>query len=210
VTLAAGLAARSAAEPSLFYSKTFPGSQPAYVEIHLTVNGAGEYREDAQDEQPLKFALAPAEIATMMGLASKLENFQVGLESGLKVAKTGDKIFRWMDGPAVHEQKFNYSTNPDAQALLGWFERIADTERSYIELERTVKYDRLGVNQALLGIQTLIEKKRLVAGEQFLPFLDRVSKNKAFLNMARDRANEISTRIRAAQLPAATTQEGAQ
>ena len=187
------------ADPTLFYSKSFPGSVPAYAEVTLTPAGDGSYREDPADEQPQKFRLLPSEATAIFDLAGKLDHFSQPLESGLKVAKTGDKTFRWIDGAKKSEQKFNYTTNPEAQALLIWFERITDTERSYFDLERTAKFDRLGVNQSLLLIQSLIEKKRLVAGEQFLPLLDRVGKNVSYINMARDRANEIAAVIRRSQ-----------
>jgi hypothetical protein len=188
----------SAGEPTLFYSKTFPGSTPAYAEITLTQTGAGVYREDPADDQPVKFQLSQADTKSMFELAEKLEHFQQPLESGLKVAKTGDKLFRWIDGATKSEQKFNYTLNSDAQTLTTWFERITDTERSFLELERTARFDRLGVNQSLLAIQTLVEKKRLVAGEQFLPLLDRVSKNAGYINMARERADSIAASVRAA------------
>jgi hypothetical protein len=184
------------AEPALFYSKTFPGSTPAYSEITLAATGVGSYREELTDDQPAKFQLSHGDAKAMFDLADKLEHFRQPLESGLKVAKVGDKVFRWTDGAAKLEQKFNYTLNPDAQALTAWFERITDTERSYWELERTSRFDRLGVNQSLLAIQGLIEKKRIVAGEQFLPLLDKVAKNAGYINMARDRATEIAAAIR--------------
>jgi hypothetical protein len=198
LVLAALGAVLAAAEPSLFYSKTFPGSTPAYSEVALARSGAGLYREDPADDQPVKFQLSPTDVKAMFDLADKLEHFQQPLESGLKVAKTGDKVFRWSDGAAKSEQKFNYTLIAEAQALTTWFERITDTERSLLELERTARFDRLGVNQSLLAIQALVEKKRLVAGEQFLPMLDRVSKNAGYINMARERADSIAASIRAA------------
>ena len=86
----------------------------------------------------------------MFSLADKLDHFTHPLESGLKVAFMGKKTLRWDDGASPHEVQFNYSSDPNAQALFDWFERIAETERGYIELERTVKYDKLGVQNALI------------------------------------------------------------
>jgi hypothetical protein len=193
------VAAAAAAEPVLFYSKSFPGSAPAYSEVTVTKSGAGQYREDPADAQPVEFQLSPAEAAAMFDLAEKLNHFSQPLESGLKVANTGAKVFRWIDGGKKAEQKFNYTTVPDGQALLTWFERITETERGFLDLERTVRFDRLGVNQSLLTIQALMEKKRLVASEQFLTLLDRVGKNASFINMARERANEMAAAIRKAK-----------
>jgi hypothetical protein len=95
--------------------------------------------------------------------------------------------------------KFNYSEDPEAKTLLDWFERIAETERDLIELERTVRFDKLGVQDAILRIEMSRDQKRLVAEPQFLPLLDRVIKNESYLHMARDRAAALADSIRAAQ-----------
>ena len=52
-------------------------------------------------------------------LADKLDHFKRPLESGLKVAKTGDKTFRWENGAEAGEAKFNYSLDENAKAAAG-------------------------------------------------------------------------------------------
>ena len=44
--------------PRLVYSKSFPGSVPAYVEITVERSGGAEYKEAPDDNQPLKFQLS--------------------------------------------------------------------------------------------------------------------------------------------------------
>jgi hypothetical protein len=185
------------AEPHIFYSKSFPGSVPAYLEITLEKSGDGVYKEAPDDEQPLKFKLGQKATAEIFNLAEKLGHFSRPLESGLPVAKMGEKTFRWVDGAKNPEQKFNYTTDLDAQALQGWFEKMTETEQHLIALERTVRFDKLGVNKALLQMQAAIERDRLVALDQFLPWLDRVAKNDSYLNMARERAASLADAIRA-------------
>ncbi len=75
----------------------------------------------------------------------------------------GLKTFRFEDGAEKHEVQFNYSQDADAQALLDWFERITETEQHFINLDRTVHYDKLGVNDVLLQLQITWDHKRLVA-----------------------------------------------
>jgi hypothetical protein len=53
------------------------------------------------------------------------------------------------------------------------------------------------VNAAILKIQGLMDAKRLVATADFLPVLDQVAKNEAYIHMARERAAEIADAIRA-------------
>lgn len=183
--------------PRLFYSKSFPGSSPAYVEITLDKAGAVEYREAPGEDNPITFHLKGAETEEVFGLADKLGHFDHTLEAPVKVAFMGAKTFRWENGPEKTEVKFNYSQDPSAQSLLDWFERMAESAQRNIELERAVKYDHLGIVKALLDLQTAQDKKRLVGMEQFLPMLDRVIKNESFMHTARERASEIADAIRA-------------
>jgi hypothetical protein len=183
------------AEPRVSYTKEFPGSSPAYVAITVERSGDVAYKE-AKDEDPLRCKLTSAEADAIFGLAQKLEYFSRPLESNLKVARMGLKTFRFEDGATSHEVKFNYSLDPDAQALNDWFERIAESEQSFIRLERAVKYDKLGVNEALLQFQISYDKSRLVGPEQFLPLLDRVAKNDSYLHMSRERSAALADRIR--------------
>jgi hypothetical protein len=187
----------SAAPPRVIYSKSFPGSNPPWFEITVEETGAGVYKEDPKEEDPLKFQLSAAESSQIFGLAGKLDHFSHPLESGLKVANMGMKTFRYEADGRSAEAKFNYSEDPDARALNDWFERIGETEKSLIELETTVRFDKLGVQQALNKIETLRDQKRIVAVDQFLPMLDRIAKNESFLHMARERAAGLAEWIRA-------------
>ena len=189
------------AEPRLFYSKFFKGSTPEFVAITLQRDGQVTYQEAQQDDNPIKVQLTPADTQEIFGLADKLDRFQRPIESGLKVANMGTKTFRFEDGSDKHEIQFNYSQDATAQALLDWFERITESERHFIELDRTVHYDKLGVNDVLLQLQITYEHKRLVAPDQFLPLLDRVAKNVSFLHISRERAAAIAESIRKPPAP---------
>jgi uncharacterized protein YecE (DUF72 family) len=199
VILAAGLASAQNG-PRVLYSKSFPGSAPPYVGITVEPGGAATYRE-SKDDDPETFALESDVAATIFDMAAKLDHFKRPLESGLKVANMGAKTFRWEDGAENHETKFNYSLDENARALQDWFEKITDSERAYLALDRAVKHDRLGVHQAMLQLVSLWEQKRLVATAQMLPLLDRVANNEAFINMARERATWLAGTIRARAKP---------
>ena len=182
--------------PRVIYSKSFPGSSPAFVKTIVNKDGSCEFTDIVNDEQPMKFKLTEAETTAIFELAGKLDLFKKQVESGLKVANMGAKSFRWEDGKDQNEVKFNYSTDPEAQQLLDLFERITESELNLINLEKTARFDRLGVNHALLQLEVAWDKKRLVAPEQFLKMLDRVAKNEAYLHMARDRAARLAEVIR--------------
>jgi len=192
------IAVSAADLPKLIYSKSFPGSMPAYTAITIDKEGSGTYKEAVDDDSPLLFKLTPKETGELFALAEKLGRFTRKLESGLKVAMLGIKTFRYENGPEKNEVKFNYSLDLDAQKLLDWFERISDTEQLFIVLERAVKFDKLGVNQALLELETARDHKRLVSPQQFLPLLDRIVKNESFMHMSRTRAAALAEDFRRA------------
>lgn len=182
--------------PRIVYTKSFPGSVPAFVEIRLERNGACEYREAADDDNPLKFTLEETDAAQIFALAEKLDRFKRPLESNLKVAMMGIKTFRFVDGAAVSEAKFNFSLDLDAQAIANWFERIIESEQHFISLERTARFDKLGVYKVILGLEASFDRNRLVAHRQYLPLLDRVAKNESYVHMARERAAALATVFR--------------
>ena len=184
--------------PRIFWSKSFPGSAPAYVQVTLDQAGNAEYREAVDDDQPLKFKLTEAETKEVFDLAAKVDHFKHALESPAKVAFMGKKTFRWEDGAEKPEVTFNYSEDPAAQALLDWFEKMSESAQERIDLERAAKYDRLGVDKALRNLMVAMDHKRLVGVEQYLPMLDRIANNESYMHTARTKAAEVAEEIRGA------------
>jgi hypothetical protein len=189
----------AAGGPRLFYSRAFPGSAPAYLQVTLDKDGNAEYGEAPNDEIPIKFHLAEPDVAQVFGLAEKLDFFKRPLEAPVKVAFMGTKTFRYENGAQTGEAKFNFSEDLTARELTDWFERMAESAQHRIELERAAKYDKLGVQRALLLLQAAMERKRLVGLDQYLPMLDRIAKNETYMHTARARASEIAEAIRGAK-----------
>ena len=181
---------------TIVYTKSFPGSSPEYVSIKLESSGEAEFNDSPTDENAMRFKISEADTKTIFELAEKLGYFTRPLESGLKVANMGAKTFRFEDGKTRNEQKFNYSTELEAQHLHDWFEKITETELYLINLEKCVRFDHLGVHKALLQFESAWDRKRIVAPEQFLKVLDRVSKSEKYMNIARERAANMADYIR--------------
>jgi hypothetical protein len=185
-----------------FYSKSFPNSVPAYMQVTLEKNGDVEYREAPDDDLPLKFKLTDTETTEVFGLVEKLDSFKHPVESGLKVAFMGTKTFRLEKGAAKTEVQFNYSEDVNAKTLWEWCERMTESAQHRINLDRAAKYDKLGVVKALDLLASAVERKRVVGLEQYLPTLDRIIKNESYMHTARARASEIAEYIRAGVPPA--------
>jgi len=183
--------------PRITFSKSFAGSTPAFFAITVDRTGAATYNEstDPDSSEPLQLEAHATE--EIFSLADKLEHFRGPLESGLKVANMGMKTLRWEEGAQASESTFNYTVVEDAKLLSDWFERIGDSARLLLQLRRAAKHDRLGVNEAILSIQTMWNKRRLLGTAQFLPLLDEVAANEVYIHMARERAAQIADGIRA-------------
>ncbi len=198
----------NASTPILIFTRSFPGSTPDYFSIRIERTGALQYKESITDDRPLGAQLQETETAQLFSMAEKLGYFKSPLESGLKVANTGKKTFRYEDGKGVAtETSFNYSTDETARQLLDRFEQIGETERAYLELERTIRFDKLGVNEALAEIESLWLRKQLVAPLQFIPLFDRITKHEAFMHLVRERAAKLRDEF---QAPAAASSSSAQ
>ncbi len=182
----------------VIFSKSFPGSAPAYFAISIAPDGTTTYNESQDPDNEETVHLGPATVKQAFDLADRLDHFKHPLESGLKIANMGMKTLRWEEGADASESKFNYSLSEDAKALADLFERVGESTRMLLDLRRVVKHDRLGVNDAVLRVMSAWNERRLVAEDDFLPVLDQVAKDEAYIHMARERAARIADAIRAA------------
>jgi len=181
-----------AAPAKLTFTKFFAGSVPEFCSVEVDTSGALIYKESTNDAQPIKAQLSEGEVTKLFDIAKRLEFFKSPIESGLKVANTGKKTFRYEaeDGKAS-EVVFNYSTLEPAQKLLDRFEDIAATERAWGDLDRTVHFDHLGINDSLSEIESLWNNNHLAAPAQFIPLLNRIVSHPSIMHLARERAARL-------------------
>lgn len=202
VALAAS-AAFSAPAPSgakLTFRRVFKGSSPEFIEISVREDsdtGAYEIRQLDEDPGSLPFQVSAAWRTKMFDLAAQLKHFQAqDLDVHRKIANLGEKTFRWESGKDVHEAKFNYTLNPAAAQLLQIFEGLARQQEHVDLITRRMKYDRLGINDALLQFESDLNRSLLPEPQRVLPMLDQIAGDAHFVEIARQRARSLAERIR--------------
>jgi hypothetical protein len=79
---------------------------------------------------------------------------------------------------------------------LNIFEGLARQESDLSNLQRVMRYDHLGVNDALVQIETDYNNKVFPEPERLLPALDQVSADDKFIDIARQRARVLASRLR--------------
>jgi hypothetical protein len=203
-TARARTAAESAAPPAvgakLTFRRVFKSSTPEFIEITVREDSdesTYEIRQLDDDPEKSPFEVSAPLRAKMFELAGQLNRFQdQDLDVHRKIANLGEKTFRWEKGSEAHEAVFNYTLNTPASQLLQIFEGLARQQELVMLLERRMKYDRLGINDALLQFESDLNRKLLPEPQRALPALDQIANDTRFVDIARQRARSVAERIR--------------
>ena len=190
----------AAAGAKLTFRRVFKSSTPEFIEISVREDSDDanyEIRQLDDDPGSAKFQVSAALRAKMFALAQQLNHFQQqDLDVHRKIANLGEKTFRREQGSENHEVKFNYTLNSTASQLLQIFEGLARQQELLMLLERRMKYDRLGINDALLQFEIELNRKLLPEPERALPTLDQIAGDARFVDIGRQRARNLAERIR--------------
>ncbi|HWX38722.1 MAG TPA: hypothetical protein VNY09_05745 [Candidatus Sulfotelmatobacter sp.] len=181
------------------YRRVFKGSSPEFIEVRVSEQGKSTYdiRQLEEDADPQPIEVGADVRKQIFELAGELKNFAVGnLDIQKKIANLGQKTFRYENGADAHETSFNYTVNPTANQLMQIFEGLARQQQDLNSLERSAKFDRLGVNDALMQFESDMDHRVLPEPERLLPILDQIASDSHFLEIARTRARAIAERIR--------------
>lgn len=203
VALPMAMATLSTPAPSgakMTFRRVFKGSSPEFIEITVredSDNAAYEIRQLDEDPGSISFLVSQTWRTKMFDLAAQLKHFHgQDLDVHRKIANLGEKTFRWESGAEVFETKFNYTLNSAATQLLQIFEGLARQQEHVDLITRRMKYDRLGINDALLQFESDLNRSLLPEPQRILPMLDQIAGDSRFVEIARQRARSLAERIR--------------
>lgn len=184
----------------LTFRRVFKSSSPEFIEIAVREDSdtaAYEIRQLDEDAGPSPFQVSAGLRAKMFELAAQLNHFEgQDLDVHRKIANLGEKTFKWEAGKEVHETKFNYTLNSAAAQLLQIFEGLARQQEHFDLITRRMRYDRLGINDALLQFESDLNRSLLPEPQRVLPILDQIAGDSRFVDIARQRARSLAQRIR--------------
>jgi hypothetical protein len=194
-------AAQPAGNAEIIYRKIFKTSYPEFVEIKINESGSGTYdiRQLDEEANPQPFEIGAPLAQRIFSLAAKLHHFQgVDLDVHRRLANLGEKTLQYENGAEKHETKFNYTLDDSASQMVNIFEGLARQTSDISDLVRTMRYDRLGVNDVLLQIESDLNNKLIPEPERLLPTLDQLAGDDKFIEIARQRARTLAGHIRSA------------
>ena len=194
------LPAASAQTAKLTFRRVFPASSPEFIEITVREDSDSatyEIRQLEEDAGSSPFTVGSSLRVKMFAYASELHHFQgLDLDVHRKIANLGEKTFRWEQGNQKFETKFNYTLNSAAAQLLQIFEGLARQQEHYILLSRRLKYDRLGINDGLLQLESDFNRGLLPEPSHLVPLLDQIAADARLVEIARQRARSLADRAR--------------
>ncbi|MGH9860161.1 MAG: hypothetical protein ACRD5F_09085 [Candidatus Acidiferrales bacterium] len=188
------------ADPKLTYRKIFKASSPEFVEVSITQDGAGtvDIRQLDDDPDPQPIELSRDLAARMFEMAGELQHFKdIELDVKRRLANLGAKTFRYENGAQAYETTFNYTVNQAATQLMQAFEGLARQEGHRQLLQHRLRFDRLGVNDALIALEADYRRGLLPEPARLLPMLEAVAADARVIEIARSRARSLAQRIRA-------------
>jgi hypothetical protein len=205
MALACALACATHATPvpagaKMTFRRVFKSSSPEFIQIVVRDDSdAASYEIRQLDEDPASspFEVSAALRSKIFDLAAQLKHFQgQDLDVHRRIANLGEKTFRWESGSEVYETKFNYTVNSAAAQLLQIFEGLARQQEHVDLIARRMKYDRLGINDALLQFESDLNRGLVPEPQRLLPILDQIAGDSKFVEIARQRARSLAERIR--------------
>ena len=204
VMLIGPLLLRAANGATITYRRVFKGSNPEFIEIKIGEDGSAAYdiRQLTEDPDPQPFQVSDTVRAKIFELAGELHNFEgLDLDVHRKIADLGQKTFHYEKGAEVHETHYNYTLDRTAMQLALVFEGLFQQQRDLITLEQRLKYDRLGVNDALHQFEQDLGQHTIPEPERLLPVLDRIGADSRVVDVARQLSRALAERIRTSGSP---------
>jgi hypothetical protein len=184
---------------TILFRKVFKSSYPEFAELKISENGRGTWdiRQLDEDASAHPFAVNLPLVQKIFGLAAELHNFKkLELDVHRRIANLGQKTFRYEKNGVAHEVTFNYTLDKNANELLAIFESLSRQQGDLADLQRAMRYDRLGLNKVLVFVDGDVKNHVLPEPEVLLPALDEIAADERFMDLARQRARALAQRIR--------------
>jgi hypothetical protein len=185
---------------TLTYRRVFKSSSPEFIEVKVREESDAatyEIRQLADEPGAVPFEVGAVLRAKLFALTAQVKNFDgIDLDIHRKIAYLGEKTFRWERGKEAHEATFNYTLDATASQLMQIFEGLARQQENLEVIMRRMKYDRLGVNDALLEFEADLNRNLMPEPQRALPALDQIAADSHIVGIARQRARSLAERIR--------------
>jgi hypothetical protein len=179
-----------AATPQEFIISTQSDGPSRYLSRNPQRPVAGDEEKDS--DYGLEFTMSQADQQKIFKLAREANYFNGDFDyKSNKMAKTGKKTLTYADESRHFEATYNYSTNKAIDELTGIFLGISATIEHGRKLSFLRRFDRLGLEAELKGMEDEAANHSLAEIQVIAPTLKSIAEDSAILNIARQRARRL-------------------
>jgi hypothetical protein len=190
---------QAAATGTITFDRVWPEYTPQNVTITVAANGHAKYAShtaakppDEADDYQTEFDISPACREKLFSNASEANYFDGDFTfKKHAVASSGKKTLTYTDTTRHFNTSYDYSENKAIAEITGVFQGISNT----IEHGRTLKFkhrfDKLGLEDELKGMESAAEGHNLAQLQLIAPELESILEDASVLNIARQRAKRL-------------------
>jgi len=193
----------SATIPTITFDRLWEAATPQEYVFTVKSGGTATYvsrnptraPEDGSEKDPdyqIEFTLSANNRDKIFKLAEQA-NYFVGNFDFTKhaVANTGRKTLSYADPTRHFQTVLNHSESKPVQELANLFLAISNTIESGRKLQFKYKYDKLGLESELQGMEMTAESGNLAEIQLIAPMLQKIADDTSVLNIARKRAKHL-------------------
>jgi hypothetical protein len=192
--------------PTITYERLWEAATPQVINITVQSTGSTRYlsrnpvkppnQADPDSDFQQQFTLSEENREKLFRAARAAKYFDGDFAfKKHPVATTGTKKLTYADQSRHFETTYDYSENKAIQEITAIFQAISNTLEHGRKLQYLHRYDRLGLEEELKGMENAAENHTLAELQLIAPTLDKIANDPAILNIARQRARKLLDKI---------------
>lgn len=193
------------AVPTITYDRLWEAFTPQNVTITVESTGQTKYvsrnplksqeEREADPDFTVEFTMSAASRETLFR-AAKEANYFDGDFAFKKhpVSSTGKKTLTYADQTRQFATTYDYSENKAIAEITSIFQGISNTIEHGRKLQFLRRFDKLGLEDELKGMESMAESSYLFELQLIAPTLENIANDPAILNIARQRARRLLAR----------------
>lgn len=192
---------QSQATPVITFNRVWEAYTPQNFNVTVQSDGTARYlsrnplqppQEEPEPDYTLEFTMSQGNCGKLFRYAAEANYFS-GDFSYKKhpVSSTGKKTLTYADSSRHFETTYDYSENKAIQEITDIFLGLSNTIEHGRKLQFLHRFDKLGLEEELKGMESAAEGHNLVEIQVIAPTLESIAKDASVLNIARNRAKRL-------------------
>jgi len=198
-------AAQNPAIPTITYDRVWEAYTPQNITITVQSTGPAKYlsrnpmktpeERETDPDFTLEFTMSAANREKLFRDAKEANYFDGDFAFKKHVvSSTGKKTLTYADQARHIETSYDYSENQAIGEITNIFQGISNTIEHGRKLQYLRRFDKLGLEDELKGMESLAESNYLAELQLIAPTLENIANDPAILNIARQRARRLLAR----------------